>query len=279
MKPDPESRRPSKPFPFAVVGFLLPNFGGFLLFTLFPVALSLGMAFTNWSLRPAVHLEFVGLRNFLDLLGVRARAESLPALCTAYVFSVLLLLAGMVAAIWSLILRRNGLRPCGWCFVGLALAVTALAAWHGARHGVFIAAAISAGFGVVCMRADPGEGRVRFGVAVVPASAVILATVGLYALHRPMWAAYEPRDARFWQYLYNTFYLMLALPLTVAGSLGLALLLNDPLALAERRRGMGVLILRGGRRGFAAGSLGAGLAGRRGTRSDAVVDRGSGRRF
>ena len=38
---------------------------------------------------------------------------------------------------------------------------------------------------------------------------------------------YEPNDPFFWQYLYNTVYLMLAIPVTLAGSLTLAIALNQ----------------------------------------------------
>jgi multiple sugar transport system permease protein len=52
----------------AAICFLLPNLLGFLCFTAGPVLLSLYMSFTNWSLKPAVDLEWVGLRNYIDLL-------------------------------------------------------------------------------------------------------------------------------------------------------------------------------------------------------------------
>jgi multiple sugar transport system permease protein len=48
--------------------FLAPNLCGFLLFTLVPIALSLAGSFTNWSLRPAVPLQFVGWENYARLL-------------------------------------------------------------------------------------------------------------------------------------------------------------------------------------------------------------------
>jgi multiple sugar transport system permease protein len=51
-----------------------------------------------------------------------------------------------------------------------------------------------------------------------------------------MWQAYEPRDARFWQYLYNTVYLMAGLPFGILGSLGLALLLNTKLPTGSGRQ-------------------------------------------
>ncbi len=49
--------------------FLLPNFIGFCTFTLGPVLFSLGAAFTNWNLMRTVPLRFVGLDNFIQLLG------------------------------------------------------------------------------------------------------------------------------------------------------------------------------------------------------------------
>ena len=48
--------------------FLLPNFLGFLVFTLGPVAFSLAASFTNWNLMKTVPLQWVGLDNFTKLL-------------------------------------------------------------------------------------------------------------------------------------------------------------------------------------------------------------------
>ncbi|NIA16194.1 MAG: ABC transporter permease subunit [Nitrospiraceae bacterium] len=48
--------------------FLLPNFLGFLVFTLGPVAFSLAASFTNWNLMKTVPLRWVGLDNFAKLL-------------------------------------------------------------------------------------------------------------------------------------------------------------------------------------------------------------------
>jgi multiple sugar transport system permease protein len=48
--------------------FLAPNAAGFLVFTLVPVALTLAGSFTNWSLRPALPLTFVGWQNYARLL-------------------------------------------------------------------------------------------------------------------------------------------------------------------------------------------------------------------
>lgn len=50
-------------------GFLLPSFLGFALFVAGPVLFSLLASFTNWNLQRTVPFQFVGLRNFRDLLG------------------------------------------------------------------------------------------------------------------------------------------------------------------------------------------------------------------
>lgn len=52
----------------AALLFLSPNFLGFLVFVAFPVAFSFIMSFTNWTPKPAVSLEWVGLRNYMEIL-------------------------------------------------------------------------------------------------------------------------------------------------------------------------------------------------------------------
>jgi multiple sugar transport system permease protein len=56
----------------AVLLFLLPNLLGFLTFTLVPVVLTFAGSFTNWSLRPALALEFIGLENYTRLFHDRS---------------------------------------------------------------------------------------------------------------------------------------------------------------------------------------------------------------
>ncbi|HOE67812.1 MAG TPA: sugar ABC transporter permease [Candidatus Hydrogenedentes bacterium] len=48
--------------------FLLPNFAGFLVFTLGPVLFSLGASFTNWNLMRTVPFHVVGLENYFALV-------------------------------------------------------------------------------------------------------------------------------------------------------------------------------------------------------------------
>jgi len=51
------------------VGFLLPNFLGFVVFTAGPVLFSLGIAFTNWNLQRTVPFRWIGFGNFVELVG------------------------------------------------------------------------------------------------------------------------------------------------------------------------------------------------------------------
>ncbi len=57
--------------------FILPNFAGFLLFTLFPVILSFVFSFVRWDLLSSP--AFVGLNNFMKLLGFHREAGALVA--------------------------------------------------------------------------------------------------------------------------------------------------------------------------------------------------------
>ena len=47
--------------------FIAPNFVGFCIFTLIPMVFAIGLSFCNWDGQHAI--EFVGLKNFLDLAG------------------------------------------------------------------------------------------------------------------------------------------------------------------------------------------------------------------
>lgn len=52
----------------SAVGFLLPNFLGFAIFTLGPVLFSFVIAFSNWNLQQTVPFQWTGVRNFTALL-------------------------------------------------------------------------------------------------------------------------------------------------------------------------------------------------------------------
>jgi multiple sugar transport system permease protein len=123
----------------AVIGFLLPNFLGFLIFTLFPIILSLVMAVTNWSLKPAVEMHWVGLRNFTDMLGVHAVGEGDGSVGAAYIGAALVLLAGMVGVMWAAVNQWRGTRVGGVVLMllggAMVVQLIAAAAVEGAAGG------------------------------------------------------------------------------------------------------------------------------------------------
>ncbi|MEX0652650.1 MAG: sugar ABC transporter permease [Phycisphaeraceae bacterium] len=245
------------------LAFLMPNLIGFLLFTCFPVLLSLWMAFTNWSLRPIQRTEFVGLRNFTDLLGVRT-VEGAPAgvglagfvvprsvVLTLYLLAVAVLLAAVVGLFWANVKLWRGSRSGGVivALLGVVMAVLAVALpaaspddqgpamlvrfWFGPGQGVFFSGLVLLLAGLIGMNREDGTWRPGLGMA--PAGLLAAAMATLWWLHDPMWTAYTPRDERFWHYFYNTLFLMLSIPVAIAGSLGLALLLNQQLPLGAWR--------------------------------------------
>ncbi|HEX5323380.1 MAG TPA: sugar ABC transporter permease [Capsulimonadaceae bacterium] len=212
--------------------FLLPNIVGFLAFTLFPVVFAFWMAFTNWTLKPAVGFRYVWLQNFTDLLGVRALNHSQPALLTGYLLCCLAVLAGLVGALWANMARAKGLRLGGLLLVVLAVGFF----WgsiHGGGQGPALAGIGAAICGIAAMRGDDADWNI--GLGTVPGLLLLGGCIGITILNGAMWRVYVPQDAFFWQYLYNTLYLMIGIPISIAGSLGLALLLNAGLPLGPAR--------------------------------------------
>jgi multiple sugar transport system permease protein len=218
----------------AVFGFLLPNFLGFFCFTLFPVLFSLFMVFTNWTLKPAVKFEMVGLRNLSDLLGVRALGEGHVIVCALYVVCALLMIAALVGSLWSHVAGWKGARVGGAIMGCTGVALLAGGLIMGAHHSVFLVGLVLALCGAVGAFRDDEE--FRLGRGMIPAAVFAVALIGVLSLNGSMWQAYEPRDARFWQYFFNTVYLMLAMPLSIAASLGLAILLSDALPTGTARQ-------------------------------------------
>ncbi|MBU8901810.1 MAG: hypothetical protein KOO69_03640 [Victivallales bacterium] len=221
--------------PLAVFGFLLPNIIGFLVFVLFPVMLSFMMSFTNWTLKSAVKLEFVGLRNFTDLLGMQALGNGNSLLYAAYVGSVALLLAGMVLFLWSYLKDWKGIRFSGSLLAGIGIMTILTAFQQAASHGFIIVGILAVFFGLVTTFKEGNEWT--FGKGIIPSILMLAGVLGLFLLNDAMWQTYEPRDARFWKFLYNTFYMMLGIPIAMAGSLALAILLNEKLPVNSRRSG------------------------------------------
>jgi len=228
----------------AAIAFLTPNLLGLALFTALPIVLSAYMAFTNWSLKPAVSLEFVGLRNFADLLGVRQVEGAGAAVGWSYGLSAAAVLAGLVTALWANFSNWRGLKLSGAVFlaIGVSLLVSVFGGYAGA--GTFLAGLAIGIAGLGTMRRE--DASWSLGRGLIPGVLLGVGIAGLAGLSGAMWGAYELRDARFWQYLYNTLFLMSTIPLGIAGSLVLATLLNDPLpARSRKRRAIVAVVLAG----------------------------------
>jgi multiple sugar transport system permease protein len=220
--------------PLTHLWFLLPNLLGFATFTLFPVVLCFFMVFTNWSLKPALPLEFIGLRNFVDLLGLRALGAAKPALLYGYLLAAACLLGGAVGLLWSAMAGWKGTKIGGVLlgFLGLGAVVLPLLG-HG-DQGVFLAGCVALA-GTVILLVNDETGGWQPGPGIIPGVLVLGGALGLAKLDEAMWQAYLPRDIRFWQYFYNTVYFMLGIPFQIVGSLALALLLYEDFPVFGRK--------------------------------------------
>lgn len=235
--------------------FLGPNLGGFVVFMAFPVLMSFALAFTNWSLKPAVGLEFVGLRNFGDLLLFRPLDGSAGGpLPLAYLGAGLVCCLGVLGVLWAQISSWRGLRLGGALLatLGAALVLAGAATQAPAGgQGLVLAGLVALLTGVLHMRLEPGQDETRPwgpGPALLPPLLIAAGAAALWAMHGAMFATYAPRDARFWQYLYNTLFLMIGIPFSVLGSLLLAMMLNERFALGPawgRTAGAGLCLLCG----------------------------------
>ena len=221
--------------------FLGPNLIGFLIFTLFPVMLSFFMAFTNWSIKPAVRLKFIGLRNFTDMLGVTALEPGHGGVAVAYLVSVLFCMAGLAGILGTSAWNWRGKRLGGVGLMGLGGILLLGGCTLGGAQGVIIVGVIMVAVGGIMARNEDADWRP--GLASLTPILLAIGCAGLGFLHQPMWRYFEPRDERFYYYFYNTLYLMIGIPFTVLGSLALALLLSDPLPFnSVRQRLVGFLL-------------------------------------
>jgi multiple sugar transport system permease protein len=230
---------------FAALGFLLPNLLGFLVFVAFPIFFSFFLLFTNWSIKPAVELRFAGLENVIRLVGFRlvegadggAAALSMVAMLACW----LVLVAGVYFSLTDLGRVRKGLRLGGFLLLtmGVIWVLVAIGGLRGVGWGLMGLLALFCSVFFLSSD-DEGEwGPGAFGPLLV------IGGIELIGLAQPwffqMWEAIDPL---FWSYLYNTLYLMIGIPLSIAGSLLLALALNRPMFSMEwRRRMMLALVL------------------------------------
>lgn len=89
--------------PWVATAFLGPNLLGFLAFTFLPIAASLVLAFYSWDLFNAP--RFVGLDNFVDLVGFRFRpeggVEAVNPRFWLYAYNTLFLMLGLPVSIFG----------------------------------------------------------------------------------------------------------------------------------------------------------------------------------
>jgi len=232
---------------FTHLWFLLPNLIGFGTFTLFPVLLCFLMVFSNWSLKPAVKLEFVGLRNFSDVLGLRALAQPLPALLWGYLGCAAAALLGALGLLWGSMRNWQGIKWGGALLGALGLACLLLPMRGQGGQGVFLSGCVAL-VGTLLLLLRDEEGGWKPGKGALPGLLLMAGCLGLWLLDASMWQAYTPRDTRFWEYFYNTLYFMLGIPFQIMGSLALALLLYEEfpvLGRSPRLIGAGVCLALG----------------------------------
>lgn len=102
--------------------FILPNFLGFLAFTSLPILASLALSLYEWELfNPWREAPFVGLRNFVDLLGFHLQEAGRTPTATdwcilgSFFLLVALALVCTAACVWGFV---RGRRRLGWDALG-----------------------------------------------------------------------------------------------------------------------------------------------------------------
>lgn len=216
----------------AALAFLAPNFVGFLTFTAFPVVFSLAMSFTNWSLKPSVEQEFVGLRNYRDLLWFRP-IEGVASAGAASLIGWLVCLVGVIVGLIGTVLsgeRARGLKAGGalWLATGVCLLTGYLLGLVSGGYALASVILIVLGWVLISH-----ESATWMGSSAAWPVAAWAGLVGLALLSSSAWQGYELNDRYFWFYFYNTFYFMLGMPVGIAGSLILAVVLSKPLNLGR----------------------------------------------
>lgn len=224
--PSPVGRKRDRRETLAAIGFLAPNFLGFFLFVAFPILFSLYLVFTNWSLKPAIETRFLGLGNVWQLLGFRATEHGGGMhWLLAYAGSYLLVLGAIVGALVAYARKAAGVRLCGWIAIALGTVLLMESIVSAANVG-WALFGITLVFGGLFFVIDPDA---PFGgKGALPALLLATGVLGVRIFHASFAAHWEPLDPLFWKYLYNTIYLMFLIPIQIAGSLALALVLSKP---------------------------------------------------
>jgi ABC-type sugar transport system permease subunit len=214
--------------------FLAPNFLGFLAFTFVPVLVSFWMSFTNWSLKPAVKFKFVGLLNYSDLMGVQPIGHGNAVVLAIYLACVVGFFLAAFGALWGNMEDWKGTRL-GSAIIALTGIVFVGIGFAHSSDGIVLGGLVA----VLCGLAGSfKESDFSIGFGVTPGVILAVSSAGLWTFASAMGANYAPNDNYFYQFLYNTVYLMLGIPLSIAGSLGMALLLNEELPTGPARERM-----------------------------------------
>ncbi|PIX41078.1 MAG: hypothetical protein COZ06_07825 [Armatimonadetes bacterium CG_4_10_14_3_um_filter_66_18] len=253
---------------------LTPNLLGFLIFTAGPVLFSLVMAFTDWNLtehnrRTGEWPHFVAAENFVRLLCFQRNPLG-PEVPHPLAWGLAgLLLCAFIPVLLYFCYRTNRApfgqqNPPAYGTVLFAVACSCVlsvlsSAFRGAlaahpRLGLewpalkLVAAALCLLPGVAQVRRLRADEARRLGrlAVLLTLLCVDLAVVGNLAGY--VLSIWQPTNPLFFTYLWNTIFLMLAMPLGIAGSLVGALILIQRIEIGTwtQRIGLGVAILFGG---------------------------------
>lgn len=225
----------------AALGFLAPNFIGFFLFVAFPVLFSVLLVVTNWSLKPAIEPRFVGLDNVWHLIGFRPREGAEQSGGILWILTLLVayaaMFAGVIYSMMSLGRKQDGVRLGG--IIGLAggLIMVGLAFTSGFGVGTALTG-VTLMFASLFLTAE--EDAETMGSAAIGPIIVVGSVATILMIQDATMARWEPLDPNFYYYLYNTLYLMVAIPVSIIGSLILALILSEPLLKTRARHQAGL---------------------------------------
>ncbi|MEW6356448.1 MAG: sugar ABC transporter permease [Planctomycetota bacterium] len=227
-------------------GFLLPNFLGFLLFTSLPVLASLALSFCNWDLIGPI--RFAGMRNFIDLIGCHAADETLVIAKQGQAFAVLRE-GDNAARLYVSAVAESGAehsptyeRIEGWIAADALRPVkdaVVVRAQTVLRDGGREIGAVHEGQVLAVKESDKERCvvetylRGKIVAGTVDAAAVDCLRLPAVAVASRVAPVTQrrivPNDPDFWKYLANTLFLMMGVPIGMALSLMLALLMNQKL--------------------------------------------------
>ena len=228
-------------------GFLLPNFVGFLLFTSLPVVASLALSFCNWDLIGKI--RFAGLRNFTELIGCHVDDEAVMIAKQGQAFRATRASEdGKRIYVEAVAESGAEYNPIYQYVEGWVDADTVRKLEHAAvvqadetliHDGEKEIGRLRAGQVVEIRETENGrhavnayllEKNVQGAIHVDHLRELDESAVTVTARVAPVTQRrIVPNDPDFWRYLWNTMFLMMGVPIGMALSLMLALLMNQKL--------------------------------------------------